>query len=211
MAARKKKRRAGAFSDEALQCALFYLLARHLKLEPVPCSDISEELVDELVQVLKRSGVPEERIPEVLQMIAATKEIMENEPTPSLTGQQYDDLRLEFLEEMGVTSTRGTVVWPPTRQTLMQRFGTWNGSLERFGLSTVARGRPPGALRFSEEDYVDSLRDFTHSCEDQSRPATFVNYGEWVREESQRGDVRPSGAAVRIFFGSWSAALDSAA
>lgn len=206
----KKRRREWAFTDEALRCALLFLFARKANLEPIPCANISDETAEELVPVLKHSGLPEARIPEVLGLISATREFMAS-TSPSLTGQQYDDLRLEYLEELGITSSRGMVIWPPTRQTLMQRFGTWNGALERFGFLTGTRGRPPGALRFSEEDYDGSVRDFTNACKDLGRPATFTNYGEWVRAESQRGTKRPSGAAVRVFFGSWSSALDSAA
>src|SRR5699024_1302196 len=52
---------------------------------------------------------------------------------PSLTASRYDALRRTALDSLGATSAQGATIWPPTSQTAVQRFGSWNEALKSAG------------------------------------------------------------------------------
>lgn len=125
----------------------------------------------------------------------------------SLTAAKYEKQRTAVLAHLGVASIKGASVWPPTSQTAVQRFGSWNDALKAAGLATSSGGRARGQLRFDEAAYDKAIATFVADCEDRGVGATYKAYGEYAAEH--KGEV-PSAAAVRKFYGSWNAALASA-
>ncbi len=125
----------------------------------------------------------------------------------SLTAAKYEKQRTAALAHLGVASIKGASVWPPTSQTAVQRFGSWNDALKAAGLATSSSGRARGQLRFDEAAYDKAIAMFVADCDDRDLGATYKAYGEYAAEH--KGEV-PSAAAVRKFYGSWNAALASA-
>ena len=125
----------------------------------------------------------------------------------SLTAAKYDAHRAQVLEHIGARSIKGATVWPPTSQTAVQRFGSWNEALKAAGLATNKVGRAKGQLRFAAGAYDKAISVFVADCEERGVGATYKAYGEYAAEH--KGEV-PSAAAVRKFYGSWNKALASA-
>lgn len=123
---------------------------------------------------------------------------------PSLTASRYDALRKTVLGRLGAASVKGATVWPPTSQTAVQRFGSWNEALKVAGLATNRIGRAKGQLRFDAAAYASAIAAFVADCESRGLAATYKSYTEYAAEH--KGEV-PSAAAVRKFYGSWTAAL----
>ncbi|WP_309131296.1 homing endonuclease associated repeat-containing protein [Brevibacterium sp.] len=146
----------------------------------------------------------ESTLAEVTLMIAALRGL--SEPVP-LAAARYEARRSEVLSGLGVTSSRGTSIWPPTSQTAVQRFGSWNEALKAAGLATSSTGRAKGQLRFDAAAYDRTLGVFVADCEKRGVPATYKEYSAFAAE--RKGEV-PSAAAVRKFYGSWNKALASA-
>ncbi len=126
---------------------------------------------------------------------------------PSLTAAKYDVARTAVLDRLGVGSTKGASTWPPTSQTAVQRFGSWNAALTAAGLATSSVGRAKGQLRFDAAAYDSAITAFLADCESRGVAATYKEYGNYAAEH--KGTV-PSVAAVRKFYGSWNTALTSA-
>ena len=123
---------------------------------------------------------------------------------PSLTASRYDQLRKAVLGSLGATSAQGAPIWPPTSQTAVQRFGSWNEALKAAGLATSKIGRAKGQLRFDADAYATAIAEFLADCESRGTAATYKAYTEYAAEH--KGEV-PSAAAVRKFYGSWNSAL----
>ena len=123
---------------------------------------------------------------------------------PSLTASRYDEVRRTVLESLGATSAKGATIWPPTSQTAVQRFGSWNEALKAAGLATNRIGRAKGQLRFDADAYASAIAAFVADCESRGTAATYKAYTEYAAEH--KGEV-PSAAAVRKFYGSWNSAL----
>ena len=109
-----------------------------------------------------------------------------------------------MLESLGATSAQGATIWPPTSQTAVQRFGSWNEALKAAGLATNKIGRAKGQLRFDSDAYDKAIAEFLADCESRGTAATYKAYTEYAAEH--KGEV-PSAAAVRKFYGSWNSAL----
>src|SRR5699024_8127288 len=123
---------------------------------------------------------------------------------PTVTASSDDALRTSALDSLGATAAQGAAIWPPTRQTAVQRFGSWIEALKAAGLATNRVGRAKGALRFAAAAYDRAIAEFLGDCESRGVGATYKAYTEYAAEH--KGEV-PSAAAVRKFYGSWNAAL----
>lgn len=138
------------------------------------------------------------------EVAAAFAHVRGRAEVPSLTASRYDRLRKTVLESLGAASAQGATIWPPTSQTAVQRFGSWNEALKAAGLATNKTGRAKGQLRFDADAYATAIAEFLADCESRGTAATYKAYTEYAAEH--KGEV-PSAAAVRKFYGSWSAAL----
>lgn len=174
------------------------------KLKPV-----DQEILAE-VELALASQLPDDS-PAVTRTLAEVSSaigfIRSRPEKPSLTAAKYDARRADALARFGARSTKGASVWPPTSQTAVQRFGSWNDALKAAGLATSSVGRARGQLRFDEAAYDKAIAEFVADCDDRDLGATYKAYGEYAAE--RKGEV-PSAAAVRKFYGSWNAALASA-
>ena len=138
------------------------------------------------------------------EVAAAVAYVRGRAEIPSLTASRYDKLRKAVLENLGATSAHGATIWPPTSQTAVQRFGSWNEALKAAGLATNKIGRAKGQLRFDSDAYDKAIAEFLADCESRGTAATYKAYTEYAAEH--KGEV-PSAAAVRKFYGSWNSAL----
>ncbi|RBP62017.1 hypothetical protein DFO66_11748 [Brevibacterium sanguinis] len=143
-------------------------------------------------------------IAEVTRSITALR--ARSEPV-ALSAARYEARRTAILTDLGATSTKGASIWPPTSQTAIQRFGSWNAALGAAGLATSAAGRAKGQLRFDADAYARTMTAFVADCGKRGVAATYKEYGAFAAE--RKGEV-PSAAAVRKFYGSWKQALASA-
>lgn len=124
----------------------------------------------------------------------------------SITAKAYDAARAELIKSLGGTPDSGQITWPPTSQTVSKRSnGYWNDALAQLGLR-VRAGRQRGAAKFTDEDYLDTLRAFANWTERFGLKPTVAAYGRWLNEGFS-GEARPSSAAIRQHFGTWRAAL----
>ena len=121
---------------------------------------------------------------------------------------RIDDERVRLAERYQVDTGRGQLLWPPTSQTIIKRFnGYWNDALSHVGFR-VQTGRKRGGLKFSDQDYLNALRNFATWASRQSISPSYKAYQAWVKE---CGDAKvPSGAAIRQRFGSWRTATQQA-
>ncbi|WP_262777480.1 homing endonuclease associated repeat-containing protein [Brevibacterium permense] len=138
------------------------------------------------------------------EVAAAVAYVRGRAEVPSLTASRYDKVRSTVLESLGATSAKGATIWPPTSQTAVQRFGSWNEALKAAGLATNKIGRAKGQLRFDAAAYDRAIAEFLADCESRGTATTYKAYTEYAAEH--KGKV-PSAAAVRKFYGSWNAAL----
>lgn len=143
----------------------------------------------------------------VTEVAEAIGSIRRRDAKPGLTAARYDAERTALLRHLGIGSGKGASVWPPTSQTAVQRFGSWNDALTAAGLATSSTGRAKGQLRFDAAAYGRAIAAFVADCESRGVGATYKEYGEYAT--AHKGEV-PSAAAVRKFYGSWNAALASA-
>lgn len=138
------------------------------------------------------------------EVAAAVAYVRGRAEVPSLTASRYDKLRKSVLDSLGATSAQGATIWPPTSQTAVQRFGSWNEALKAAGLATNKIGRAKGQVRFDSDAYDKAIAEFLADCESRGTAATYKAYTEYAAEH--KGEV-PSAAAVRKFYGSWNSAL----
>jgi len=145
-------------------------------------------------------------VDEALGLIAAAQEEITSHPEVSITAKAYDAARAELIKSLGGTPDSGQITWPPTSQTVSKRSnGYWNDALAQLGLR-VRAGRQRGAAKFTDEDYLDTLRAFANWTERFGLKPTVAAYGRWLNEGFS-GEARPSSAAIRQHFGTWRAAL----
>lgn len=135
---------------------------------------------------------------------AAAEVIAAGEASP-LSAEAYDAARAAWLTAHGMSARSGLRTWPPTSQTVRALLGAqyWNDAMTAVGLPASGRGRQRGNTRFSAADYAQAMRDFLAAA---GSSAPFAAYAPWAKDEASAGRPRPSGAAVRKQFGSWSAA-----
>ncbi|WP_144237965.1 sigma factor-like helix-turn-helix DNA-binding protein [Microbacterium sp. C448] len=204
---------ADTFSNIALEAGVWYLLGAELRLKPDhawAAANLPQELLDELGSHLVEASVTADELATILGIIGAAQRTALEDPTLTITGSRYNELRAELLEAMGLKSAKGAKPWPPTRQTIMKRYEGWNDALESMGLALATKGRQKGLLIFSEEGYAQAIVDFISAASVSSIEPTFASYGQWVKSESVLGIRRPSPAAIRNYYGGWLTALRKA-
>lgn len=193
------------FSRDSLEAALWFVLgfaylgdafddADHAGLTPTIARALELPSDDPLTQ-------------KVAKMTAAGQSLAAQYPETTLSAARYDATRRTILREFGLETGRGSLVWPPTSQTVTKRFdGRWNSAIEAIGLQGQM-GRTPGGTKFSEQDYLTYLRAYLKHTEDSGRAVSFNSYVAWVKDVEPSA---PSGASLRQKFGTWLAALDAA-
>ncbi|KRE71689.1 hypothetical protein ASG77_11775 [Arthrobacter sp. Soil762] len=200
------------FSKEALAAGIWFLLGSDRNLSPDrewAAVNLDLSLMSELRAALESAEASPDDVATILGVIGAAQKVLSENPSASITGARYQELRDELVVALGLVSRQGAFPWPPTRQTVMKRFGGWNEALEAMGIGTTTQGRPKGLLKFTREDYDDAVRDFCFHASAAETNATFAAYDEWVKQEIAAGHERPSGASVRNIYGTWADALRS--
>ena len=200
------------FSQEALAAGIWFLLGSDRSLAPDrewAAVNLDLSLMSELRAALESAEASPDDVATILGVIgAARKHVVEN-PSASITGARYQELRDELVGALGLVSRQGAFPWPPTRQTVMKRFGGWNEALEAMGIGLASKGRPKGLVKFTREDYDDAVRDYCFYATEAETKATNDGYASWVTEEIFAGRERPSLASVRNVYGTWSHAARS--
>lgn len=198
------------FSDAVLEAGVWYLLGAELRLKPDPawaCVNLSSEIVAELPLALAEAAVSRDEIATILGIIGAAQKYALENPSTTITGNRYQELRTELLDAMGLASAKGTMPWPPTRQTIMKRFAGWNDALTAMGLATASKGRSKGLVVFTEADYLNAVTEFAADCDASGLTPTYASYHVWSLKMRDAGNRRPSPAAVRNLYGSWLSAM----
>lgn len=201
------------FSNVALEAGVWFLLGSQLRLKPDhawAAVNLPQDLLDELGAHLVEASVTPDELATILGIIGAAQRSALADPTLTITGARYNELRGELLEAMGLKSAKGAKPWPPTRQTIQKRYDGWNDALESMGLATASKGRQKGLLAFSEEEYARAIVDFIADAMASGAEQTFANYDQWVKEQSDGGTRRPSPASIRNYYGAWLPALRAA-
>lgn len=200
------------FSTAELHAGLWFLVGSNEGLSPdrkAAILALPAEILEAVPTALADAVATANDIATILGVIAAAMEASASNPELTITGKRYEELRLELVEALGLISAKGQSPWPPTRQTLMKRFGGWNEALESIGLAAGA-GRPKGLVVYTESEYLDAVRDYYVACGRAGVKPTFDGYGGWVTSEKEKGARRPSPASVRLQYGSWLVALQAA-
>lgn len=200
------------FSKEALAAAIWFLLGSDRSLAPDrewAAVNLDLSLISELRAALESAEATLDDVATILGVIGAAQKHVSEDPAASITGARYQELRDELVVAFGLVSRQGAFPWPPTRQTVMKRFGGWNEALEAMGIGLASKGRPKGLVKFTREDYDDAVRDYCFHATTAETKATNDGYANWVKEEVAAGRERPSLASVRNVYGTWSNAVRS--
>ena len=200
------------FSKEALAAGIWFLLGSNLSLAPDrewAAVNLELSLMSEVRAALESAEVSPDDVATILGVVGAAQKHLSENPSASITGARYQELRDELVVALGLVSRQGAFPWPPTRQTVMKRFGGWNEALEAMGIGTTKQGRSKGLLKFTREDYDDAVTDFCFHAAAAETNATYAGYDEWVKQELAAGRSRPSGASVRNIYGTWADAIRS--
>lgn len=196
------------FPRAAVEAAVFYMIARNEGIVGDVSSALRELTLEEMHEIssaLEDAGLPPVVVKRILLMVAGARRGLTERPDLTISKQAYDAERRIAVDDLGLESGRGLRAWPPTSQTIMKRLGGgyWKDALVELGVSVSARGRSRGLLRFDESDYSGAMREFIQHCADIAGPDTFEAYEVWVGREDRAGRQRPSGPAMRNFYGSW--------
>jgi Sigma-70, region 4 len=200
------------FSKEALAAGIWFLLGSDRSLVPDrewAAVNLDLSLMSELRAALESAEASADDVATILGVIGAARKLVSENPSASITGARYQELRDDLVVALGLVSRQGAFPWPPTRQTVMKRFGGWNEALEAMGIGTTTQGRPKGLVKFTREGYDDAVRDFCFFASAAETNATYAAYDEWVKQEAAGGRSRPSGASVRNIYGTWTDAVRS--
>lgn len=201
------------FSNAALEAGVWYLLGSELRLQPDrawAATHLPQTLFEELALHLAAATVNAEDLATILGVVAAAQRAAQRDPSLTITGSRYDELRGELLSAMGLKSAKGAKPWPPTRQTIMTRYGGWSDALASMGLAIADRGRPKGMTVFTDRDYKRAASDFVATADASGTDPTYARYGLWVKEEELRHVRRPSPASLRNYYGGWLSAVRAA-
>ncbi|MFC0582143.1 hypothetical protein [Micrococcoides hystricis] len=204
--------RTALFTKEGLIAGLLLVFATKNSLTSSP-SDAATALpfsqLAEVQHVLQSANANDDTQRLVLTRIHAAAQYLTEHPDSSLGGTEYDLVREQLVAELSLIIERGATAWPPTRQTVADRFGGWNEAVAAAGFKVSKLGRSRGLLRFSEEDYADVMANYVADMGRHGQKPSFASFTAWCKEQKAAGKSYPSPAAVRDFFGGWSAALRS--
>ncbi|WP_156465421.1 hypothetical protein [Knoellia sp. Soil729] len=203
------------FGQSVVEAGVWYILASANALRgdlPVALAELSLDEMTEVAQALARLGIGPERSKEVLVSVAAARRQLIAAPDLTISKKRYDEQRSVALIHLGLTGGHGSLVWPPTSQTVMKRLGSgyWKDALASIGITASGLGRSRGLIVFEESDYQSAMTDFLHHCAATESPESFDSFEAWVSNEDRLGRQRPSGAAVRNFYQSWTNAKRTA-
>jgi len=196
------------FGHSVIEAGIWYLLARAnglLGTLQVALAELSLEEMSDLAESLDRLGIGPDSTRDVLLSIAAARRHLIDAPDMTISKKKYDEQRTSALEHLGLTGGQGSLVWPPTSQTVMKRLGNgyWKDALASVGITALNRGRSRGLIVFEESDYRGAIIDFLQHCGATGSPESFDSFEAWVSNEDRLGRQRPSGPAVRNFYQSW--------
>lgn len=211
----KRERRAVQFTEAALATGYLHLHARVSGLPPGAPADaalLSSEEIHDTEALLAEQGIRGDGAREVLLSAAAARAAAAGGSATALTKAAHEAARDELLEEWGVERALRAQVWPATGQTLMSRLGGgyWSAAVARLGFLANEGGRARGLVRFTDDDYAAAVRDFLAAEPAETGNHSYSGYTAWQALETDGGRRRPSAAAVRKYFGSWSAAKATA-
>lgn len=200
------------FTDAALVTGYLFLHARAQHWAPAALAEpaLTPAEVLDTAAILARQGMGE-AARDPLLLAAAARAALSRAPVTALTKTAYDAARDAALEEWGIDRAQRPNVWPATSQTMMSRLGGgyWNAAVGRLGMAPNERGRARGLVRFTAEDYRAAVGDFL-AQPPAAGSHSYVGYEQWQSREVEAGRPRPSGAAVRKYYGSWAAAKQAA-
>lgn len=114
------------FSKEALAAGIWFLLGSDRNLSPDrewAAVNLDLSLINELRAALESAEASPDDVATILGVIGAAQKLVTESPTASITGARYQELREELVVALGLVSRQGAFPWPPTRQTVMKRFG----------------------------------------------------------------------------------------
>jgi len=200
-------------SDSALVAAVWFAFGLDYQIPPdaaLAVATLDEATIRDVSAALIDQGVDDVERARVLGVVAAARRFATDNAKVTLTGARYEAIRSEQLIAWSLNSTRGTHFWPPNRQTAMARFGGWSETLERAGLRKSKMGRAKGLLKYSAEEYHETAADFVAYADNEGLSTSVDRYAQWRLTERAVGSERPSSAALRNVFGSWSQAIRSA-
>lgn len=161
-------------------------------------------LATELSGLLTELGLGANECSAVLRVIGTARARVARGDALSISKKRYDEVRTRFIKTHGLASAKGAI-WPPTGQTAMKRLerGYWTTAIESIGLQPETGGRERGLLVFQDDAYEAAVTDFMSFAAAQGTKPTFAEYKRFVEIEDRSRRRRPSGAAVRLKFGSW--------
>lgn len=199
-----------ATSPALLKTAVHCAVAFQLGLEPKVELSSPQAEIDELSNTLKNLGVekPEEKTAAILSYACAASDyIAAHDVVLSVT--KYDAQRMRILRNLGLRSSRGLQLWPPTSQTLITRLGgRWSEAMVACGM-TVTSGVSIGHanMRFTAADHAAAIRKYVEERKTQNLTISYSGYVTWAREQNPRV---PSGALLREVYRNWATALEAA-
>lgn len=196
------------FGHSVVEAGIWHILAIANGLEgdlPVALAELSLAEMTDVAEALAEMGIGPQVTRDVLLSIAAARRHLITVPEMTISKKRYDERRILALEKLGLNSGKGSLVWPPTSQTVMKRLGKgyWKDALESVGITASDKGRSRGLIVFEEFDYRNAIIDFLEHCNATGSPESFDSFEAWVGNEDRLGRQRPSGPAVRNFFQSW--------
>lgn len=199
------------FSPTVVEAGVWYLLARiHHQPGSVQAAiqELSLEEMTELTEALTASEVSARHVRTILMAVGTCRSERDRTTVLAVSRSRFDKERDQAVHDLGLGTGRGSRSWPPTSQTVMRRLGGgyWADALTALGIAPLAGGRSRGTVLFTPSDYADAITDFIKYAHATDTIQSFEAFEQWVRAEERRGVQRPSGPAVRKFFGSWTQA-----
>ncbi|WP_433122241.1 hypothetical protein ACQ7FX_10655 [Arthrobacter koreensis] len=202
------------FNQTVIEAGIWFMIARENELESdvlTALTSVSLKEMTDVADALEDLGVSSEQIRDVLVSIAAARRRVATDPSLTIAKKRYDEHRGAAIRDLGLSTGRSSRAWPPTSQTVMKRLGDgyWTDALASVGITASDRGRNRGLILFEEADYARAILSFFKHCQATNASRSFAAFQNWVDNEDRLGRQQPSGAAVRLFYGSWTNAKRS--